>query len=80
MSCCGQKRATMTSYTPEPSRRSAPASPAQTLLRYAREGGIVLRGPYSGQIYRFSHDAATPVLAEDVGALLRTGALEHVKR
>ncbi|MFL6262916.1 MAG: hypothetical protein ACJ76Y_24725 [Thermoanaerobaculia bacterium] len=70
----------MTSYTPEPSRRSAPASPAQTLLRYAREGGIVLRGPYSGQIYRFSRDAATPVLAEDVGALLRTGNLEYANR
>jgi len=41
--------------------------------------GIVLRGPYSGQIYRFSRDAATAVFAEDVGALLRTGALERVK-
>ena len=79
MSCCGQKRATMTSYTPDRSQPPAPAPTAQTLLRHAREGSIVLRGPYSGQIYRFSRDAATAVFAEDVGALLRTGALERVK-
>ncbi len=80
MPCCGQKRAMMTSYTPDLSRRSAPALLGQTLLRHAREGSIVLRGPHSGQIYRFSRDAATAVLAEDVGALLRTGALEYAKR
>lgn len=80
MSCCGQKRAMMTSYTPERSHPPAPASPAQTLLRHAREGSIVLRGPYSGQIYQFSRSAATAVQAEDVGALLRTGALEYANR
>ena len=80
MSCCGQKRAMMTSSTPDRSRQSTPAPPTQTLLRHVREGGIVLRGPYTGQIYRFSHDAATAVFAEDVGALLRTGALERVNR
>lgn len=80
MSCCGQKRAMMTSYTPDPSRQPAPASPGQTLLRHAREGSIVLRGPNSGQIYRFSPDAATAVLAEDVAALLRTGALKYANR
>ncbi len=81
MSCCGQKRAMMTSHTPDRSQPPAPASPAQTLLlRHAREGSIVLRGPYTGQIYSFSRSAATAVFAEDAGALLRTGALEYARR
>jgi hypothetical protein len=50
------------------------------LLRHAREGTIVLRGPGSGLIYRFSTHAATVVLAEDVNALLRTGVLQHANR
>jgi hypothetical protein len=50
------------------------------LLRHAREGSIVLRGPSTGQVYRFSNQAATAVLTADVDALLRTGALERADR
>jgi hypothetical protein len=65
---------------PDATIQHPPASSAQTLLRHAREGTIELRGPSSGQIYRFSSQAATAVLAQDVGALLRTGALVHANR
>jgi hypothetical protein len=72
--------------TPSPHRPSnhapdgALASAGEAALRHAREGTIVLRGPYSGRVYRFSHHGATAVLAEDVGALLRTGVLERANR
>ena len=56
------------------------ASSAQMMLRHAREGSIVLRGPSTGQVYRFSNQAATAVMIADVDALLRTGALERVNR
>ena len=56
------------------------ASSGQTMLRHAREGSIVLRGPATGQVYRFSNQAATAVLIEDVDALLRTGALVRANR
>ena len=81
MSCCGQKRATMNALTAPPeAQRPAPALSSQAMLRHAREGGIVLRGPYSGRFYRFSNQDATAVLAEDADALLRTGVLERVSR
>ena len=74
----------LTAQTNPPARiASSPpprASSAQMLLRHAREGSIVLRGPSTGQVYRFSKDAATAVLIADVDALLRTGALERVNR
>ncbi|HEV8628789.1 MAG TPA: hypothetical protein VGV61_00630 [Thermoanaerobaculia bacterium] len=47
------------------------------LLRHASAGTIALRGPRSGRIYLFSDTAASAVLAQDVDALLRSGALEH---
>ena len=56
------------------------ASSARMLLRHAREGSIVLRGPATGQVYRFSNQAATAVRIEDADALLRTGALERANR
>ena len=56
------------------------ASSGQMMLRHAREGSIVLRGPSTGQVYRFSNQEATAVLIADADALLRTGALERVNR
>jgi hypothetical protein len=50
------------------------------MLRHAREGTVVLRGPVSGQVYRFSHGAATAVLREDIEPLLRSGILERANR
>ena len=69
--------------TPSPHRSSGHAPDGalgETTLRHAREGTIALRGPYSGRVYRFSNRGSTAVLAEDVGALLRTGVLERANR
>ncbi len=66
-----------------PSPQSAPGrvpDASQTLLRNAREGTIVLRGPSSGQLYRFSSRMDTAVRAGDVSALLRTGLLKRGDR
>ena len=82
MSCCGQKRARMSALTaplPQPTPGRVPDA-SQALLRNAREGTIVLRGPSSGQLYRFSSHADTAVLAGDVSALLRTGLLKRANR
>jgi len=62
------------------SLQRALASAMQTLLRHARQGTIVLRGPNSGNVYSFSDRAATAVLNADVDALLRTGMLVRVNR
>jgi hypothetical protein len=47
------------------------------MLRRKGPGTLALRGPRSGRAYLFSDREATAVLAEDVDALLRTGALER---
>jgi hypothetical protein len=95
MSCCGNKRASMTiqgarmpaparhasNPIPDPARPAvAPAAAGERLLRHARGGAITLRGPYSGRVYSFSPNAATAVRAEDAGALLRTGLLIDAER
>jgi hypothetical protein len=64
--------------------RTAPSIPtsevaAPARLRHARAGTLALRGPGSGRVYLFSDTEATPVLAEDLDALLRTGLLEPVR-
>ena len=61
--------------TTDGSLQRALASATQTLLRHARPGTIVLRGPNSGTVYSFSARAATIVRNADVDALLRTGVL-----
>jgi hypothetical protein len=47
------------------------------MLRHTGTGALAVRGPSSGRVYLFSDREATAVLAEDVDALLRTGALER---
>jgi hypothetical protein len=61
----------------EAALQRAPAPAALVMLRPMREGTLALRGPSSGRAYLFSKREATPVLAQDVDALLRTGALER---
>lgn len=70
---------TLTAPSPQPTPGRVPDA-SQVVLRNAREGTIVLRGPSSGQLYRFSKDAATAVLNDDASALLRTGLLERANR
>lgn len=70
---------TLTAPSPQPTPGRVPDA-SHTMLRHARQGTIVLRGPSSGRIYRFSKDAATAVLTDDVSALLRTGFLERANR
>lgn len=91
MSCCGQRRAAMTAPSvrqrptseappppaPEPWRRPAPAASSVVLLRYTAEGTLAMRGPASQHPYLFSDRAATPVLASDADAFLRSGLLER---
>ena len=64
--------------TPRPAFRAH--SGQKMMLRHAREGSIVLRGPSTGQVYRFSDREATAVLTADADALLRTGTLVRADR
>jgi hypothetical protein len=70
---------TLTAPSPQPAPGRVPDA-SQALLRNAREGTIVLRGPSSGQLYRFSSHTATAVRAGDVSALLRTGLLKRANQ
>jgi hypothetical protein len=69
----------LTAPSPQPTPGHVPDA-SQATLRNAREGTIVLRGPSSGRLYRFSNHTDTAVLAEDVSALLRTGLLKRGNR
>ena len=60
-------------------QQRVPAPPPLVKLRLAQTGTIALRGPSSGRIYLFSDREAITVLAQDVDALLRTGALERAR-
>jgi hypothetical protein len=62
---------------PEVAPRREPVPPALVRLRPTRPGTLALRGPSSGRAYLFTNREATPVLDQDVDALLRTGALER---
>src|SRR4029077_8500728 len=91
MSCCGQKRVTMTTQstrstlerppipTPDPSQWQGRALsvPAPTMLRHTGTGVLALRGPSTGWVDLFSDREAIAVLPEDVDVLLRIGALER---
>ena len=80
MSCCGQKRAALSSnrhikaYT---SADAVPASPVGNaaehhLLRYLGSEPLSLRGPISGAIYHFFDGNPVAVDAKDTVAFLRS--------
>jgi hypothetical protein len=87
MSCCGQRRSNFTirpvahsavaNTKRSMSRPSAPTSPStapgMVALRSVASGGMVVRGPATGQQYAFSASAPVQIVdARDAGALLRT--------
>ena len=92
MSCCGQRRAALTTPSrslqprvehwppPTPAAPSPPSrdAAAPVMLRGVKAGTIALRGPQSRQVYLFTGGELTAVAAVDVPALLRSGVVEPV--
>lgn len=76
MSCCGQKRATVSANTSQGrSQRSSSHAPesGDRLMRYLGTPALSLKGPKSGRVYFFAGSGSTAVIDEkDVEALLRT--------
>jgi hypothetical protein len=88
MSCCGQKRALVSTATNSqaPSRSlnsSAVASSAQShqagdmKLRHLGHGALLTRGPRTGRLYYVGAGATIGVHPDDVEALLRTRVFVH---
>ena len=72
MSCCGQKRAALTS--PAPAYTLPASTSAAVSIRYLHDAPIMVRGPSTGRHYQFT--AATPVQrvdATDAEPLVRSG-------
>jgi hypothetical protein len=85
MSCCGDRRARLSTFPPGARARRAPApaasaSPPSTggaqevVLQLVGRNALSLRGPRTGRPYFFAASGSTAsVHASDAGALLRTG-------
>jgi hypothetical protein len=55
-----------------------PASVSGTALRYLGDDEVLLRGPRTGKVYRFSQDAPVITVASaDFDALLKTRLFRH---
>lgn len=83
MSCCGQRRAVVTTSRPTrqllrpssaPMKDSTTATPLPlTAMRQVRSGTVVLQGPQSRRIYVFVDRRPEMVESADVAPLLQTG-------
>lgn len=84
MGCCGDRRAALAGDGGRSQLRSrawarpAPSAARRPSLRYVGPVPMVLRGPVSGTVYRFTRDGSPVVVAQsDEAALLRTDWFER---
>ena len=84
MSCCGQKRlaqvaqGTIRFERPSEEQAPMPASISGSALRYLGDDELVLRGPRTGNVYRFTqHSPVITVAPADFDAFLKTRLFRH---